>query len=79
MWLRVNQLLPKSIRNIWAAMNAIAPETLLGNGRVYGGGLHRLEPRELANVPADDLAAIVGLGQKTLAPHQMEFADELPV
>jgi adenine-specific DNA-methyltransferase len=70
---------PKAIRNIWAAMNAIAPETLLGNGRVYGGGLYKLEPRELANVPADDLAAIVGLGKKPPALRQMEFPEELVV
>jgi len=37
------------------------PKTLIGNGRVHGGGMHKLEPKELANVPADNLAAIVGL------------------
>ena len=68
---------PKSIRNICEALNAIAPEVLLGNGRVYGGGLHKLEPKELANVPADALAAIVGLGKKVYEPRQMEFADEV--
>lgn len=55
---------PKIIRSLWEALNAISPGTLLGNGRVYGGGLHKLEPRELGNVPADDLAAIAGLKPK---------------
>lgn len=49
---------------LWQALNSISKETLLGNGRVYGGGMHKLEPKELANVPADNLAALVGLGQK---------------
>lgn len=40
------------IRRIWEALNSITPAALLGGGRVYGGGLHKLEPRELSNVDA---------------------------
>ncbi|MGV8805440.1 MAG: Eco57I restriction-modification methylase domain-containing protein [Polaromonas sp.] len=68
---------PLAIRALWKALNAIQPETLLGEGRVYGGGLHKLEPKELANVPADDLAAIMGLGKKVEAAHQLDFSDVL--
>jgi adenine-specific DNA-methyltransferase len=38
---------------VWKAMNTIAPDRLTREGRVYGGGLHKLEPKELANAPAD--------------------------
>lgn len=67
---------PQAIRALWEALNAIDTETLIGNGRVYGGGLHKLEPRELANVPADDLAAIVGLS-KSVANRQLGLYEEL--
>jgi hypothetical protein len=43
---------PKLVRKVWSALNKLSPEALLGEGRVYGGGLHKLEPRELSNVPA---------------------------
>jgi adenine-specific DNA-methyltransferase len=46
---------PTIIRRAWEALNRITPETLLGEGRVYGGGLHKLEPKELANVPVPEL------------------------
>jgi len=55
---------PDALRLLWNALNSISKETLLGNGRVYGGGMHKLEPKELANVPADSLAVLVGLGHK---------------
>lgn len=42
---------PDLIDQIWKQLNAIAPQDLLGEGRVYGGGLHKLEPKELAKVP----------------------------
>jgi adenine-specific DNA-methyltransferase len=53
-----------TVRSVWTALNQIRADTLLSNGRVYGGGLHKLEPRELATVPADDLAVLIGLDSK---------------
>jgi len=44
---------PKVIRKIWNELNNISIDSILDEGRVYGGGLHKLEPKELANVPAD--------------------------
>lgn len=69
---RVLSQRPSAMRELWQALNEICDETLLGNGRVYGGGLHKLEPKELSSVPADDLAALVGLGAKPL-PRQLEL------
>lgn len=51
------------LERVWHELNRIDPEDLLSEGRVYGGGLHKLEPRELANVP---LAALGGLFPSTL-------------
>ena len=50
---------PGLIRRVWEVLNAITPSQLLGEGRVYGGGLHKLEPNELANVPAPEIAALL--------------------
>jgi len=38
------------LRHVWQALNDLSLATLLGEGRVYGGGLYKLEPKELANV-----------------------------
>ena len=50
---------PGLIRRVWQALNAITPDQLLGEGRVYGGGLHKLEPNELASVPVPQIAALL--------------------
>lgn len=65
---------PEALRPLWQALNAIGKETLLSNGRVYGGGMHKLEPKELANVPANELAALVGLIKKPSAT-QLELEE----
>jgi hypothetical protein len=38
---------PELLKKVWQALNRISDETLIGEGRVYGGGLHKLEPKEL--------------------------------
>ncbi|MGH9172860.1 MAG: SAM-dependent DNA methyltransferase, partial [Vicinamibacterales bacterium] len=44
---------PDLYRAVWNALSGITGEMLTGEGRIYGGGLHKMEPKELANVPAD--------------------------
>jgi len=64
-------------REIWKALNSISPEKLFGEGRVYGGGLHKLEPKELANVPVPDIAALVpGGGTRSYQCELFTYAAE---
>ncbi|HPN33298.1 MAG TPA: Eco57I restriction-modification methylase domain-containing protein [bacterium] len=50
---------PGLLHRIWEVLNEITPGELLGEGRVYGGGLHKLEPKELANVDATAIAKLI--------------------
>ncbi len=52
---------PELTRMIWRWLNELSPKVVLGESRVYGGGLHKLEPRELGNIPADGLARMLGM------------------
>jgi hypothetical protein len=59
---------PSLLRKVWSALNELSADALIGEGRVYGGGLHKLEPRELGNVPAafiQDLLPEVSISKKT--------------
>ncbi|MCC6750604.1 MAG: SAM-dependent DNA methyltransferase [Deltaproteobacteria bacterium] len=47
-------------RELWSALRALDPQALQGEGRVYGGGLQKLEPRELGRVPVPSLVALLG-------------------
>lgn len=50
---------PKLLKLVWKALNSIPMQSLVYEGRVYGDGLHKLEPRELANAPADILLEVL--------------------
>ena len=56
---RALAVVPDLDRRVWAFLNGIDAAVLLGEGRVYGGGLYKMEPRELANVPAEAIAAML--------------------
>ena len=47
---------PKSLHLIILGIN---PAELLDEGRVYGGGLYKMEPNELANVKADGIRELL--------------------
>lgn len=51
---------PDFYERVCRALNAVPTEMLVQEGRVYGGGLHKLEPRELANLPVSLLNGAVG-------------------
>ena len=46
---------PNSVYRIWELLKAISGNDIEEEGRVYGGGLKKIEPRELAKVPCCDL------------------------
>jgi methylase of polypeptide subunit release factors len=45
-------------------LNSLPPETLIHQGRVYGGGMYKLEPREMAEVDVTKAAEKLGLMQE---------------
>jgi hypothetical protein len=46
---------PALAGKVFAALQNITPAQLLSEGRVYGGGLHKVEPKELAQIPAQSI------------------------
>jgi predicted RNA methylase len=43
---------PELEGDVFRALQCITPAQMLSEGRVYGGGLHKVEPKELAHIPA---------------------------
>jgi hypothetical protein len=41
---------PNLKRTIWEMLNSMSPDNLHDEGRIYGGGLQKIEPKELLNV-----------------------------
>ncbi|HWZ43855.1 MAG TPA: hypothetical protein VNW97_10275, partial [Candidatus Saccharimonadales bacterium] len=60
-------------RRVFQMLNAIPIGQMTGEGRVYGGGLHKLEPRELANVRADEIGSLVTYNNGLTRGVQIEF------
>jgi len=52
---------PSLYEEVFSALRSIGPEEFLSEGRVYGGGLHKMEPAELMRLPGDALAKVLGI------------------
>ena len=50
------------------ALNKITGKAMLDEGRVYGGGMHKMEPKELSNVPAIEIQALFNDGLTEMQP-----------
>jgi adenine-specific DNA-methyltransferase len=50
---------PKLLNQLIEALNKITTSAMIEEGRVYGGGMYKLEPSELSKVPAKELSDIL--------------------
>jgi hypothetical protein len=64
---------PKVARLLWMKLNTIPIADIIRESRVYGDGLHKLEPKELANVSADTLREILPIKSHSPMPYQMQM------
>ncbi len=44
---------------VWKALNSIPSERMARGGRFYGGGLRKMEPKELMNIPVSEIGNIM--------------------
>ncbi len=47
------------VKLVWQGLTSISANTFIEEGRVYGGGLHKVEPKELANIPVDNIFSLL--------------------
>ncbi|MBP7051625.1 MAG: Eco57I restriction-modification methylase domain-containing protein [Phycisphaerae bacterium] len=58
---------------VWRALCSITAEHLIGHGRTYGGGLHKLEPRELADASGDIVLRALPKGTRLKSQRQLSL------
>jgi hypothetical protein len=50
---------PQLLTQVWTTLSAITTKDLVNEGRTYGGGLEKIEPSELGNVPVSQLKQLL--------------------
>lgn len=64
---------PELEADVFHALQHITPDQLVSGGRVYGGGLHKVEPKELARIPASSV--IRSMAAHLRIEHQRKLFD----
>jgi adenine-specific DNA-methyltransferase len=62
---------PELEQQVFEALKRITPKQLVSEGRVYGGGLHKVEPKELAHIPARSVLDSI--------QHHVRIDEQLPM
>lgn len=62
---------------LFAVLNSLDMERLATGGRVYGGGLYKIEPKELAKIPAGIILEKLGLPRKLQVIRQLHLFGDL--
>jgi adenine-specific DNA-methyltransferase len=65
---------PELTGDVFGALGRITPAQLLSEGRVYGGGLHKVEPKELAQISAREVLDAIEPHMRI--EHQLEMFAE---
>jgi hypothetical protein len=68
---------PGLYAELFAALESLDTEKITGGGRVYGGGLYKMEPKELANLPSGFIAERLALGRGPAALRQRHLFETL--
>jgi hypothetical protein len=61
---KIAELSPTVIDDIWAYLNSLSVSNILLESRVYGGDLHKIEPKELGNISTPFISSIVNKQSK---------------
>jgi len=64
---------PNRADSLHQMLNQLRAKDLIRNGRTYGGGLHKLEPKELAGLPLPELPDWLHVEQKTQTALSLTF------
>jgi hypothetical protein len=51
---------PEMLKVVWNILKMIDPQHFIDEGRVYGGGLRKMEPTELMSVPVPEIELLLG-------------------
>ncbi|WP_306369658.1 histone-like nucleoid-structuring protein Lsr2 [Nocardiopsis sp. CC223A] len=70
---------PERIEKVYQALLDLTPQDIREGGRVYGGGMHKMEPKELAALPAHRIASLDGsLAQKSADKSPLRSSGKTP-
>ena len=64
-------------QKVFDVLQSLDTNLIKGGGRVYGGGLFKMEPKELARICAEFLVSALGLEDQSPIPRQPNLFDNV--